>query len=186
MPRPKFQTLTEQMFYILLCLRQERCGTEIVRYVDDATAGRVPLGPGTLYTILAKFQEEGLIREAAVEGTSTMIMSTLAGTLTTVVVYIPLAMAEGLVGMMSGPLSWTILLTMLSSFLCAVVVVPLAFVWLKPKAKEELPINGSWPGSVPSTAGACPACCAALAGWSRWAWPASWRPSCWPARWSLC
>ena len=26
------------------------------------------LGPGTLYTILAKFQEEGLIREAAVEG----------------------------------------------------------------------------------------------------------------------
>ena len=64
MARGKFQTLTEQMFYILLCLRQERCGTEIVRYVDDATAGRVPLGPGTLYTILAKFQEEGLIREA--------------------------------------------------------------------------------------------------------------------------
>ena len=87
-------------------------------------------------------RENGLdFREAAVEGTSTMIMSTLAGTLTTVVVYIPLAMAEGLVGMMSGPLSWTILLTMLSSFLCAVVVVPLAFVWLKPKAKEELPIN---------------------------------------------
>ena len=48
MARGKFQTLTEQMFYILLCLRQERCGTEIVRYVDDATAGRVPLGPGTL------------------------------------------------------------------------------------------------------------------------------------------
>ena len=68
MARGKFQTLTEQMFYILLCLRQERCGTEIVRYVDDATAGRVPLGPGTLYTILAKFQEEGLIREGAVEG----------------------------------------------------------------------------------------------------------------------
>ena len=87
-------------------------------------------------------RENGLdFREAAVEGTSTMLMSTLAGTLTTVVVYIPLAMAQGLVGMMSGPLSWTILLTMLSSFLSAVVVVPLAFVWLKPKAKEELPIN---------------------------------------------
>ena len=28
----------------------------------------MPLGPGTLYTILAKFQEEGLIRETAVEG----------------------------------------------------------------------------------------------------------------------
>ena len=44
MARGKFQTLTEQMFYILLCLRQERCGTEIVQYVDDATAGRVQIG----------------------------------------------------------------------------------------------------------------------------------------------
>ena len=35
-------------------------------------------------------RENGLdFREAAVEGTSTMIMSTLAGTLTTVVVYMP-------------------------------------------------------------------------------------------------
>ena len=57
------------MFYVLLSmLRQERCGTEIVQLVNDTTAGRVPLGPGTLYTILAKFQEEGLIRETAVEG----------------------------------------------------------------------------------------------------------------------
>ena len=39
-----------------------------MRFVDNATAGRVPLGPGTLYTILAKFQEEELIRETAVEG----------------------------------------------------------------------------------------------------------------------
>ena len=68
MAREPLRVLTESMFYVLLSLlRQERCGTEIVRYVDDATAGRVPLGPGTLYTILAKFQEEGLIREAAVE-----------------------------------------------------------------------------------------------------------------------
>ena len=67
MAREPLKVLTESMFYVLLSLlRQERCGTEIVRYVDDATAGRVPLGPGTLYTILAKFQEEGLIREAAV------------------------------------------------------------------------------------------------------------------------
>ena len=61
MAREPLKVLTESMFYVLL-------STEIVRYVDDATAGRVPLGPGTLYTILAKFQEEGLIREAAVEG----------------------------------------------------------------------------------------------------------------------
>lgn len=87
-------------------------------------------------------KENGLeLREAAAEGTVTMLLSVAAGTLTTVVVYIPLALAEGMTGMMSGPLSWTILLTMLSSLLCAVVVVPLAFIWLKPRSKEQLPIN---------------------------------------------
>ena len=69
MAREPLKVLTESMFYVLLSLlRQGRCGTEIVQFVDDTTTGRVPLGPGTLYTILAKFQEEGLIRETAVEG----------------------------------------------------------------------------------------------------------------------
>ena len=36
--------------------------------MDNTTAGRVPLGPGTLYTILGKFVEERLIEETAVEG----------------------------------------------------------------------------------------------------------------------
>lgn len=86
--------------------------------------------------------EEGLeFREAAAQGTSSMLMSILAGTLTTVVVYFPLAISEGLAGMMFGPLLWTIVLTMLASFLCAVVVVPLAFFWLKPRQKGDIPIN---------------------------------------------
>ena len=69
MSKEPLRVLTESMFYVLLSLlRQERCGTEIVQFVDDTTAGRVPLGPGTLYTILAKFLEEGLIVETAVEG----------------------------------------------------------------------------------------------------------------------
>ena len=69
MSKEALRILTESMFYVLLSLmRQERCGAEIVQFVEDTTAGRVPLGPGTLYTILAKFEEEGLIRETAVEG----------------------------------------------------------------------------------------------------------------------
>ena len=69
MSKEPLKVLTESMFYVLLSLlRQDRCGTEIVQHVDDTTAGRVSLGPGTLYTILAKFEEEGLIRETAVEG----------------------------------------------------------------------------------------------------------------------
>ena len=69
MAKEPLKVLTESMFYVLIALlKQERCGTEIVQFVDDTTAGRVPLGPGTLYTILAKFLEEGLIEETAVEG----------------------------------------------------------------------------------------------------------------------
>ena len=69
MAREPLKVLTESMFYVLLSLlRQERCGTEIVEFVDNTTAGRVPLGPGTLYTILGKFVEERLIEETAVEG----------------------------------------------------------------------------------------------------------------------
>ena len=69
MSREPLKALTESMFYVLLSLLgQERCGAEIVAFVDGLTGGRVPLGPGTLYTLLAKFQEEGLIQETAVEG----------------------------------------------------------------------------------------------------------------------
>ena len=69
MAKEPLKVLTESMFYVLLSLmHSERCGTEIVQYVSDTTADLVPLGPGTLYTILAKFEEEGLIAETAVEG----------------------------------------------------------------------------------------------------------------------
>ncbi|MBQ2741743.1 MAG: efflux RND transporter permease subunit [Oscillospiraceae bacterium] len=86
--------------------------------------------------------ERGLgFHDAALEGTREVLMSVIAGTLTTVVVYVPLAMADGMSGQMSTPLSWTIALTMLSSLLCAVTIVPLIFSLVKPRAKQELPIN---------------------------------------------
>lgn len=69
MGRKILETLTESMFYVLMALlRQARCGTEIADFVAARTKSRVRLGPGTLYTILAKFEEVGLIRETAVEG----------------------------------------------------------------------------------------------------------------------
>lgn len=68
MAREKFQTLTEQMFYILLCLRQERCGADIMAQVTDMTQGRVTVGPGTLYNLLESFLNAGMIQETKVEG----------------------------------------------------------------------------------------------------------------------
>lgn len=68
MPRAKFQTLTEQMFYILLCLRQECYGLDILDRVPQMTAGRVTVGSGTLYNLLEQFLEAEFIRETKVEG----------------------------------------------------------------------------------------------------------------------
>lgn len=68
MARAKFQTLTEQMFYILLCLQEECCGMDIMRKVRQMTWERVHVGPGTLYNLLEQFSDAGMIRETKVEG----------------------------------------------------------------------------------------------------------------------
>ena len=68
MPRVKFQTLTEQMFYILLCLRQECYGMDVLDRVPAMTSDRVSVGSGTLYNLLEQFLEAGMIRETKVEG----------------------------------------------------------------------------------------------------------------------
>lgn len=61
--------LTEPMFYVLMSfLHQEMCGIEITEFVEKRTGGRLRLGPGTLYTLLGKFQEERLIEETRTEG----------------------------------------------------------------------------------------------------------------------
>ena len=79
MARGKFQTLTEQMFYILLCLRQEQCGADIMAQVTALTAGRVSVGPGTLYNLLESFQETGWIVETKTEGRKRSYLITAAG-----------------------------------------------------------------------------------------------------------
>jgi len=68
MPRAKFQTLTEQMFYILLCLKNECCGMDIMDKVTAMTAGRVNVGSGTLYNLLEQFCESDMIRQTKAEG----------------------------------------------------------------------------------------------------------------------
>ncbi len=68
MARDKFKTLTEQMYYILLCLRKECCGTDIMKDVSEMTAGRVKIGPGTLYNLLEQFAGAGMIVETGSEG----------------------------------------------------------------------------------------------------------------------
>ena len=67
-PRAKFQTLTEQMYYILLCLSRENCGMDVMDQIPAMTGGRVRVGPGTLYNLLEQFVEAEMIRETRCEG----------------------------------------------------------------------------------------------------------------------
>lgn len=68
MPKKQLDTLTEPMYYTLIALLTPRCGIEITEFVMEITAGRVKLVPGTLYTILSKFENEEMIEEIRVEG----------------------------------------------------------------------------------------------------------------------
>lgn len=68
MARGKFQTLTEQMFYTLLCLKEECYGMDILDKVPAMTYRRVNIGSGTLYTLLEQFLEAEMIRETKIEG----------------------------------------------------------------------------------------------------------------------
>ncbi len=68
MPREKFRTLTEQMFYVLLCLKTECYGMDILDRVPAMTGGRVTVGSGTLYNLLEQFLDAGMIIETKVEG----------------------------------------------------------------------------------------------------------------------
>ena len=68
MARAKFQTLTEQMFYILLCLKEECCGIDIMDKVSQMTDGRVKVGSGTLYNLLEQFLDSGIIIQTKADG----------------------------------------------------------------------------------------------------------------------
>ena len=79
MAREKFGTLTEQMFYILLCLQTECCGMDIMARVGEMTAGRVAVGPGTLYHLLDDFVSAGMIVETDPLGRRRNYVITKAG-----------------------------------------------------------------------------------------------------------
>ena len=79
MAREKFQTLTEQMFYVLLCLREECCGMDLMERIRLLTSGRVSVGPGTLYNLLESFQAAGWIVETKTEGRRRSYLITPAG-----------------------------------------------------------------------------------------------------------
>ncbi|MCL1862393.1 MAG: efflux RND transporter permease subunit, partial [Defluviitaleaceae bacterium] len=79
--------------------------------------------------------------EAAVEGTRFVMLSIFAVTLTTIVVFVPLAMIEGMAGQMFRPLGLSIVFALVASLISAITLVPLFFVQFKPVERENAPLT---------------------------------------------
>ena len=69
MPKRALESLTESMFYVLMAFGTgPLCGTEVAEAILRQSAGRLRIGPATLYTILGKFEKEKYIRQIQVDG----------------------------------------------------------------------------------------------------------------------
>jgi len=79
--------------------------------------------------------------ESAQQGAQGVSSSIVASTITTVVVYLPLCLQEGLSGQIFQQLGYTIIFAMLASLISALTLVPLFFKIFKPAEKKKLKIN---------------------------------------------
>lgn len=79
MARKEYQTLTEQMYYLLMVLMQPHHGYEIMQMIEQVSDGRVHMGAGTLYTLLSRFENDGYIRKIKEEDRRKIYQLTKAG-----------------------------------------------------------------------------------------------------------
>nr|MCR5790107.1 efflux RND transporter permease subunit [Lachnospiraceae bacterium] len=87
-------------------------------------------------------KDEGYdFKEAAYEGTKVVVASIFASTMTTVVVYLPLAGLQGMSGQMYSPLGYTIVFALLASLISALTLIPLCFSRYRPVERKKLAIN---------------------------------------------
>jgi len=65
MARKQLQNLTEPMYYVLLCLKEPLHGYGIMKLIDVMTDGRVKVGPGTLYNLIARFEKDEIVSQVS-------------------------------------------------------------------------------------------------------------------------
>ena len=85
-------------------------------------------------------QERGLdFKESALQGTKEVTASIIASTITTCVVYLPMAVMSGLISSMFQGLCMTIVYAMITSLLVSLTFIPLFFMFYKPTEKKNAP-----------------------------------------------
>ncbi|QGZ40267.1 DNA-binding PadR family transcriptional regulator [Pseudoduganella flava] len=63
----KLLPLSEASYYLLLALDEPAHGYAVMQQVEQASGGRVRIGPGTLYGAFATLEKQGLIEKAGEE-----------------------------------------------------------------------------------------------------------------------
>ncbi len=79
--------------------------------------------------------------DAAIEGANLVNSSVIASTLTTVVVFLPIALMDGMSGQLFKEVGFTIVYSLTASLISALTIVPLLFVQFKPHEKERSWVN---------------------------------------------
>lgn len=77
----------------------------------------------------------------ALEGAGIVGASVFGSTLTTCVVFLPLAFLKGMAGQMFMPLGFTIVFCMVASLISSVTIVPLCYLLYKPKENTHAPLS---------------------------------------------
>lgn len=71
--------MSEPCFLLLLFLQEPRHGYAIMQQISEATGGRVVLGSSTVYTILYRMEQDGLIRVVSEEERRKVYRATESG-----------------------------------------------------------------------------------------------------------
>ncbi len=82
-------------------------------------------------------------RDAALKGSNIVLQSIIGSTITTCVVFIPIALLEGLSGQLFKPLGFTIVFCMVASLISAMTIVPLCYTIYRPKEREKAPLSSA-------------------------------------------
>ena len=90
-----------------------------------------------------RFRSEGKSRwEACVEGTGEVALSISASTLTTIAVFLPISLSDGIVGMLFSEFTTTICTLLLTSLIVALTIVPLLSYMLLDRGKKKMELGG--------------------------------------------
>lgn len=80
--------------------------------------------------------------QAAVEGSGIVVQSIIGSTATTCVVFLPMALTNGMSGQLFKPMAFTIVFCMVASLISAMTIVPLCYVYYRPKERQNSPAGG--------------------------------------------